>query len=115
MAVAVLSLCHHMDRAHGIVIPHTRGIEVGGRVPDTYVVSFPCVLKLVVCLVDRCLARAHNPGRLRVHFMYQKWYSRVAILQEVPAPLLRCNHCGIHMPESQLDNHRRKARCAKAI
>ena len=42
--MAALSLRHHMERAHGVVMPQTRGVDVGGGVPETYVVSFPWVL-----------------------------------------------------------------------
>ena len=34
-------LCHHMERAHGIVLPYNREVDVGGGGPETYRVSFP--------------------------------------------------------------------------
>ena len=60
-----LSLRHHMEISHRIFVPRTCGVDVGGGVPETYVMSFPRVLKLVVCPVVRCPARDHNPKRLR--------------------------------------------------
>ena len=39
--MVVFSIRHHIVRAHGIVMPHTQEVEVGGGVPDKYVVSFP--------------------------------------------------------------------------
>ena len=56
---------HHMERTNGIVLPHTRGVEFGGGTLYIYVVSFPGVLKLVACPVDRCTERANKPGRLK--------------------------------------------------
>ena len=41
------SLCHHMYRSHGIVLPQTRGVDIGGGGSETYVVSFLCILKSV--------------------------------------------------------------------
>ena len=40
-------------------------------------VSFPRVMKLVVCPVDGCRSRANNPGRHREHFLIVKWKSKV--------------------------------------
>ena len=31
----VSSHCHHMDRAHPIVMPHNIGVDVGGGGPET--------------------------------------------------------------------------------
>ena len=31
-------LIHYMDRSHGIDMPHIRGVDVGGRGSETYVV-----------------------------------------------------------------------------
>ena len=41
------SLRHHMERSHGIVLPHIGGVDVVGGHPDTYKVSFPHILKSV--------------------------------------------------------------------
>ena len=38
-------------------------------------------LKLVAFLVYRCPERAHNLVRLRDHFIYRHWKSKIAILQ----------------------------------
>ena len=51
-AMVLASLHHHMERTHGIVLPHTRGVDVGGGGPETYVVYFTRVLKLVAFLLD---------------------------------------------------------------
>ena len=39
----------HMKRTHSKILTHTRGVDTGGGGADTYVVSLPCVLKLVTC------------------------------------------------------------------
>ena len=101
-AMVASSLRHHMERAHGIVLSQNRGVDVNGGGPDTYVVSFLWVLELVAYLVDGCPERVNNPGRLREHFMYLHWKSKVVIIQEVPELLPQCNHCGIHMAAAQL-------------
>ena len=67
--MADLSLHHRIERAHGIFMPQARGVGVGGGRPETYMVSFPRVLKSVACLVGRCPVRAHKPGRIRENFM----------------------------------------------
>ena len=63
--MAVLSLHHHMERAHGLVLPQTQGVDVFGGELETYVVSFPWALKLVVFPVDSFPERENNPGRIR--------------------------------------------------
>ena len=100
--MADLSLHHRIERAHGIFMPQARGVGVGGGRPETYMVSFPRVLKSVACLVGRCPVRAHKPGRIRENFIYLHLKAQIAILQEGPAPLPPCNHCGIHTPEMRL-------------
>ena len=64
------SLCNHMERSHIIVLPHNRGVDVGGRGMETYVVSFPRIMKLVECQVEGYPAIANNPWRLMDHLMY---------------------------------------------
>ena len=68
-------------------------------------VYFLRVLNLVAFLVDGCLLRENNPGRLIEHFMYRHWKSNVAIIQEGPEPLPRCDHCGMHIPAARLIKH----------
>ena len=54
--------------------------EVGGG-PTTYVVSFPKVLQEVRFPVPGCPAMAHSAGRLRKHFMYRHFRSKVMVFQ----------------------------------
>ena len=68
--MAALSLRHHMDITHRIVLPKTGGVDFGRGVPEIYVVSFPRVLKLVDFLVDICPERENKSGSLIEHFMY---------------------------------------------
>ena len=82
-----------------MVMPYTRRVVVGKGGPDKYAVSFPQVLKSVLCPVDRCPGRANNIGR-----------GEIAILQEVLMPLLWCNHCGMHKMVLWLCRHKRKCR-----
>ena len=95
-----------MDFAHGIYVPYTWGVDIGGVGPETYVVSLPLVIKSVDCLVKISLARAHNMGRLRENFMYQYWKANIAILQEGLTPLPWCDHCDMHMPSARLYRHK---------
>ena len=39
--MAALSFCHHMVISHRIVIAQTRWVDIGRRVPETYVLYFP--------------------------------------------------------------------------
>ena len=64
-SISESSLRHHMERSLEVVMPHTWGVYVGGGGPETCVVYFPRVLKLVAYPVDGLPVRAHNPGRLR--------------------------------------------------
>ena len=77
----VTSLYHHMKLPNGTVMTHTHGVNTGKGGPETCAISFPRVLKLVVCPVDGFPERAHNPGRLREHFMYRHWKLNMEILQ----------------------------------
>ena len=112
--MAAFSFRHHMEISHRIVIAQTRWVDIGIRVPETYVLYFKRVLNFVVCLVDGCLERAHSTGRLREHFMYQHCKLKVLILQEVPAPLPRCDQCGMHMTKARMDKHSRMFICNKS-
>ena len=81
------SLRHHMERTHERILAHTRGEDTRGGGRETYVVFSPCILPLVVCLVEGCPARAYAPVMLHEHFMYRHWKAQVVILQEGPPPL----------------------------
>ena len=72
-----------MEITHSNILTRTSEVEIGGGGEETYVVSFPLVLTSVTCPVEGCLARAHNPGSLRKHFMFRHWRYNIAILQEV--------------------------------
>ena len=48
----------------------------------TYMVYFPWVLKTVKYLVPGCPEVAHIAGRMREHFMYRHFFSRMAVMQE---------------------------------
>ena len=100
------SLRQHTERSHCIVLPQIRGAYVGGVGLETYKVSFPRILKLVECPVVGCLERAKPPGRLREHFMYLHWKSKVAIIKDRTEPLPRCDQCGMHMPAAKILNYR---------
>ena len=57
-------------------------MEIGGRgEPITYVVSFPRVLKTVICPVLGILSVAHSVVRMREHFMYRHLFSGIAAEQ----------------------------------
>ena len=108
------SLRHHMEISHGIVLPHVRGVDVGGGGPEIYMVSFPRILKLVECPLEGFLERAKTPGILGEHFMYGHCKSKVAIMQEVPELLPRCDKFGMHMPAAMIFKHRQSDKCHKA-
>ena len=54
-------------------------------------VSFPWIPKSVECLVEGCVVRENTLGRLQEHFMYRHWKSKVAIVQEGPSLIPRCD------------------------
>ena len=56
------SIHYHMEITHNIVLTHTRGVDFGRGVTDTYVVSFLLVLKLVTFLVEGFMERSNNLG-----------------------------------------------------
>ena len=61
------------------------------------------------------LARANNPRKLREHFMYCHWKSKVTIILEGLEPLPRCDHCGMHIPYAWLIKHIWMEICNDAI
>ena len=60
-----------MERSNGILLIQIRGVDVGGGSPETYVVYFPRILKLVEFPVKGCLESAKTPRILREIFMYR--------------------------------------------
>ena len=80
-----------MERAHVRVLTQVKGVDIGGGGLEIYKVSFTRMLKLVHCPVEVCPAKEKDPGRIREHFMFHHSKSKVAILQEGPEPLPRCD------------------------
>ena len=76
-------------------------------------VSFPRVLQEVKFPVTGYSEVAHSVGRLCEHFMYRKFKSKVAVVQEGTEPLPHCYLCGMHMSEGRIIRHRRTAHCNK--
>ena len=66
-------------------------------------------------LVEGFPASANNPGRVREHFLYLHWKSKVEILQEGLEPLPRCDQCGMHMRAARMIKYRRTDKCNKAM
>ena len=91
-----------MERAHGRVLSQVRGVDVGEGGMEVYKVSFPWILKAVYCQVEGCPDKAKTPRRLREPFMFLHCKSKVAILLEVPEPLLQCDQCRMHMQAARL-------------
>ena len=108
------SLRNHMERTHKKILTQTHGVDVELGVGGTYVVTFPCVLTVVTCLVEGFPERTHNPGWLCKHFMYSNWKAKIAILNECPVPIPRCDNCIVHMQAAILDKHKQTARCDRA-
>ena len=54
--------------------------------------------------MEGCTDRSKPPGILRENFMFRYWKSKVAILQEVPEPFLRCDQYGMHIPAASILN-----------
>ena len=102
-----------MEITHGIVLPQVRGVDAGEGGLEVYKVSIPRIPKLVDCPVEGCPAKAKTPERLREHFMYSHWKSKVAIFQEGPEPLLWCDQCGMHIQATRLFKHRKSDKCHK--
>ena len=111
VTVAASYLKSNMERSYGICAPQTRGVDEGGGGTTTYVMPFPKVLKEVRCPVPGCPAVVHRERRLRKHFMFCHFRSKVALFQEGKEPLLRYDLCGMHMPAGKLIRHRRTACC----
>ena len=63
--VAASSFRYHMERSKGISLPQTRGVNMGGGGPTTYVVSFLRVLKTMYLPVLGCPVMAHSAWRLQ--------------------------------------------------
>ena len=66
----------------------TQGVDFGVWGTGLYVVSFPCVLTLLEYMLEGFPERAHDPGRIREHYIYRHWKSQIAILREGEMPLL---------------------------
>ena len=99
------SLQHHIERACGRALPQVRGVDVRVGGLEVYKVSFPRILNLMDYSVKGCPAKEKAPGRLREHFMFRHWKSKVAILQEGPELLPRCDQCRVYMQAARLFKH----------
>ena len=62
--ISALYLKQPMVWLHGICVPKTRGVNKGGGVPTTYVVSFPRVLQLVRFPMPGCPVVAHSAVKM---------------------------------------------------
>ena len=65
------SLRHHMERAHGGLLPQVRGVVVGRGGLEVYKVSFTWIINSVDSPVEGCPAKEKTSGRLREHFMWR--------------------------------------------
>ena len=55
-----------------------------------------------------------NPVRMREHFMFRYWKSKVSIFKEGPEPLPRCYQYEMHMQVARLFKHRKLDNCHKS-
>ena len=111
--IAQYYLNQHMLSQNGICVPHTRVVSEKGEGRTTYVVSLPRVLQLIICPVPGCPTICYSAGRLREHFMFRNFRSRIAVVQYGRYLLTRCNMCGIHMPAGRLVRHTRTEICER--
>ena len=79
----------------------------------TCMVSFPRVLQEMDFPVPGCPGVPHSAERIREHFMYRHFQSKVTVVQEGEEPLHRCEFCIMHMPAGRVIKHQRTARCDK--
>ena len=113
--VAASFLRHHMKWFHGTSLPKTREVGVRRVGPTIYVVYLSRVLKTLDCPVPGCPAVAHRAGRVREHFIYQRFCSKVTMLQERKDPLTHRDMCGMYMLAGLLIKHGWKTNCFKNI
>ena len=110
----IVTLSPNIDIPWDSCITYLGGVDFCGGGEEIYVVSLPRVLKLVACPVGGFPVRSHSTVRLIENFVYWHWKAKDAILQDLPAPLLRCGHCVMNMPEAWMKRHRRTDTCKKA-
>ena len=108
--MADLSIRHSMEQSHGVIPSQTRGADMGGGVPNTYVVPFPRIMKSVEGPIPGCLAKAHSSGGMRAHFMYRHFLVEVLVMQYGSDPLPQYYMCGIQMPVGCLIKYHKTAR-----
>ena len=75
-----------------------------------YIVSLPCVMKLVACLVEGCLTRAYDLDRIRKNFMHRNWKAKVAILKEGPPPTPRRPNFRMNIPAERMEKNKQSVR-----
>ena len=106
--MARFSFKHQITIQLGICVPQTRGVEEKREGTTTYVLSLSRVLKLVRCKVLGFPAVAHSAGRMKDHFMFRHFQSRIVVVQEVKELLPHCNLCRMHMPSGENANGKRR-------
>ena len=112
--MAASYLQHHMDIAHGKVLPQVRGVDIGGGVLEVYKVSFLRILRSVDCPMEGCLSKAKKKGRLRDQFIFRHCKSKVAILHEGPKLSPRCDQFRMHTQADRLFKHKHLNKCHKS-
>ena len=91
--------------------PQISGVNEKGEGPTTYMVLLPRILQSVRFPVPGCPVVSHRAGRLWENFMFIKFWSHIAVVQERKEPLPHCDLCGMHMPEGRLIKNFRIERC----
>ena len=94
--MAVPYLKGHMEGQHGIIVPQTMEVEIGGGGGTS---------NLYGVLPPVCPVVAYSIGRLRKHFMYRKNVSWIVVVQEGKDLLPCCDLCSIQMSERWLIKH----------
>ena len=54
---------------------------------------------------------AYSAGRLREHFLFRPFVSKVVVFLEGKEPLHRCDLCRVHLPAGRLIRNNKTYRC----